>query len=271
MFSGFIYRAISPIGKKYYGKSTKDLANVKKRHFNRSKEKAYKFANVIKKYGIDNFKWEIVESFSFNNKQELNITLNEREIYWIKLDKTTINEYGYNTTKGGDGGDTFSNHPNKDEIIKKRSFKNKGRKRSKEFCENARQIALNIDPEIRKKAGKKSAETRRKRILKNGFTEKELAAQEKNKAFLINLNKTTEARNRVSKQWKGKKKPPMSEETRKKIGMASKGRKIPGRPVIIEGKEYDSLHDASRKLKIPLNTLRNRLLSNNFKAWNYKS
>lgn len=46
----------------------------------------------MKKQGIDNFTFEIIEEVPRGQ-------LNEREIYWIDFYKTT--EYGLNTQKGG--------------------------------------------------------------------------------------------------------------------------------------------------------------------------
>ena len=63
---------------------------------------------AIKKYGKNNFKKEIIEYC--NNKKKLN----EREIYWIAKLKPK-----YNITKGGNGGDTLSNHPNLDQLRSK--------------------------------------------------------------------------------------------------------------------------------------------------------
>jgi len=61
-----------------------------------------KFYNAIRKYGKDNFIWEILEKEieSFDK-------LKEREIYYIKL-FDTYNK-GYNSTLGGDGGFTGNN------------------------------------------------------------------------------------------------------------------------------------------------------------------
>lgn len=63
---------------------------------------------AIRKYGKENFVKEIVERCS--SKRELN----EREIFWISKLKPI-----YNIAVGGSGGDTYTNNPNYDLIIKK--------------------------------------------------------------------------------------------------------------------------------------------------------
>jgi hypothetical protein len=55
----------------------------------------------IKKYGQNNFVKGILE---FCKEDEVF----EKEIHWIDKLKTHISEGGYNLTRGGDGGDTFS-------------------------------------------------------------------------------------------------------------------------------------------------------------------
>lgn len=66
-----------------------------------------KFA--IEKYGIENFSKEILEYVTEDNWEE-------REIFWVNEFSSTDRKIGYNITKGGDGGDTFSNNPNKEAI-----------------------------------------------------------------------------------------------------------------------------------------------------------
>lgn len=75
--------------------------------------------NSIDKYGIDNFKKEIIDNTSSIDE------LNEKEIQWIKYFNSTDLTIGYNISKGGDGGDLFTNNPNKEEIRKKYSKKGK--------------------------------------------------------------------------------------------------------------------------------------------------
>ena len=63
---------------------------------------------AIEKYGRKNFIKEVLEIC--NSKNELNI----QEIFWISKLKPV-----YNIAKGGNGGDTITNHPEYDLIIKK--------------------------------------------------------------------------------------------------------------------------------------------------------
>ena len=68
---------------------------------------------ALKKYGKENF---IVEVIGWaDNKNQLNMM----EIEAIKTHSSICNLY--NIADGGDGGDTTSNHPNKEEIVKKRA------------------------------------------------------------------------------------------------------------------------------------------------------
>ena len=68
---------------------------------------------AIEKYGIENFKKEILDET--NDYEDLSI----KEKYWINYLNSTDLNIGYNISKGGDGGDTLSKHPNLD-IIKEK-------------------------------------------------------------------------------------------------------------------------------------------------------
>lgn len=99
--------------------------------------------NAIKKYGIENFKKEIIEECETLEE------LNEREYYWIqKYNAVESNEF-YNLVDGGHGGgDNLSNHPHLDEIRKKISIGTSkaqmGRKHSKETIEKIRKSNIGI-------------------------------------------------------------------------------------------------------------------------------
>lgn len=75
-----------------------------------------KLKDAIKRYGLDNFKKEIVEYCKSYNH------LNERERFWIEYYQSTDATVGYNISTGGDGGNNFTNHPNKERYRNKLSL-----------------------------------------------------------------------------------------------------------------------------------------------------
>lgn len=89
--------------KSYIGKSI----NIERRwqaHKSLSEWKRYEnktLYRAFKKYGLNNFSFEIIEKCS---EEELN----EKEQYYIKYYDSLNN--GYNETEGGDGGKTFKNY-----------------------------------------------------------------------------------------------------------------------------------------------------------------
>jgi group I intron endonuclease len=71
--------------------------------------------NAIKKYGKENFIKEILEKCNSIDQ------LNKREKFWIKKLKSQDKSIGYNIADGGNGGDLFTNNPNKEKTRKKLS------------------------------------------------------------------------------------------------------------------------------------------------------
>lgn len=129
MSNGYIYQIINIENQKSYIGFASNFYNRMKRHFDDFHQIKYpkiqnsKFYRAIRKYGIENFVVKILE-------RPLVQDLPEREKYWIKFFNTCDN--GYNMTKGGDGGDLFTNNPNKEIIRKKYSLAKKGTKLSEE-------------------------------------------------------------------------------------------------------------------------------------------
>lgn len=83
--------------KKYIGKTTEGINIRWKDHCTCARRKNIQNRPLYKafnKYGIENFKIELIEECSIEN-------LNAREIYWIA--KFNTFKCGYNATKGGDG------------------------------------------------------------------------------------------------------------------------------------------------------------------------
>lgn len=255
---------------------------------------------AFKKYGTENFIKEIIEECE--SKEHLD----ERERYWINFYKSTDRNIGYNIALGGKGGDTISNHPDRDLIRQKHSEwmqennPTRGRKKSEDEIERWK------DSFIGKYTGENSPN-----FGKKHNDDSKIKMSEARKKWHENL--TEEERNNISKKiseantgkesyWKGKNndthsewmkqnnpmkgkthtdevkqriseanKKPKSEETKRKLSEANKGKK-PGNMVKVEvdGIVYESLSEASIKTGINMSTLRNRIKSKNTKYLNYK-
>jgi hypothetical protein len=96
---------------------------------------------AFEKYGIENFIKEVID------ETDDYIELSNKEIYWIDQYNSTDRKVGYNISKGGDGGDTLSNHPDLD-LIREKISKNspkKGKTYEEAFGEEkAKEYKLNL-------------------------------------------------------------------------------------------------------------------------------
>lgn len=99
----FIYRLTSPDGKNYIGQTT----NEKQRFFPKGYSHNSRLTNAINKYGLKNFKKEILEECLTADEA------NEREKYYIKLYQSTDQSKGYNISSGGAGGFSGLHHSEK--------------------------------------------------------------------------------------------------------------------------------------------------------------
>lgn len=98
---GKIYRAINILNNKsYIGKTFKDFEWYKKQHINHALNNYDKYSrpfyNAIRKYGSENFKWELLFKGECSEYK-----LSQLEIFWIDRYNTCFG-YGYNCTIGGE-------------------------------------------------------------------------------------------------------------------------------------------------------------------------
>lgn len=143
--NGLIYCAISPSNKKYYG-FTFNFDYRKNRHLKETIKflDESHFHRAIRKYEFENFIWEIKETYERKNKKDLLNILHEREIYWIKKDKTYLRKYGYNMTMGGTGGDTFSFRSKTSQDKTREKIRNKNLNESQETREKRRKAITGL-------------------------------------------------------------------------------------------------------------------------------
>lgn len=133
---GYIYQFFyKDNGKRYIGQST-SLKTRKLRHSSSAKrgEKG-KFYNAIRKYGIENFEFSVIEVIKADTEQELQIILDEKEKYWINYHNSF--KKGYNATIGGKGTGFGKANPmfgksHSDKAKQKISIANKGKRVGKD-------------------------------------------------------------------------------------------------------------------------------------------
>ena len=152
---GKIYIAINNINNKVYiGQTIRTLKNRRQGHYDSMKRigtKSY-FTNALIKYGINNFKWKIID-IVYNQK-----SLDTREKYWIKFYQATDSKYGYNLLSGGGSGRT----PNK-ELRKKLSLANKNQNNRK-GCKWSAESKLQLSIKNKKRYNKLPTEKKQKQV-----------------------------------------------------------------------------------------------------------
>lgn len=99
---GIVYCFESPSKKKYVGITINPDLRYKE-HERHSKRLNTLFYRAIRKYGFENFSYEILEEVNRPTKEELWVALTTLEKEYIKKLDTYNPENGYNCTLGGDG------------------------------------------------------------------------------------------------------------------------------------------------------------------------
>lgn len=113
-------------GKRYIGKSVDIEARRSKHQRNAKDGRQSYFYNAIRKYGIKNFKFRVLEICLEEN-------LDAREQYYIQKYNTLLPN-GYNMTKGGTGGDPYKNRTEEENMKTREKMSNshKGKKHTSE-------------------------------------------------------------------------------------------------------------------------------------------
>jgi group I intron endonuclease len=114
MPESYIYKITNKFNNKIYIGRSKDPFSRFKKHIavaNSNPKKGFNAIHgAIKKYGKENFIYEIIETCNVEDS-------GDREIYWIAYFKSNEKQFGYNLTIGGDGV-VGLNEENKLKLIK---------------------------------------------------------------------------------------------------------------------------------------------------------
>ena len=103
--TGIIYKYTSPSNKVYIGRTINERSRKNQHRTQTVKQKKSAFGNAIKKYGFDNFEYEVIVKFKdVVDKDKLSRVLNKLEIRYIKMYDSHNKDFGYNLTLGGEGG-----------------------------------------------------------------------------------------------------------------------------------------------------------------------
>jgi group I intron endonuclease len=225
----YIYKTTNLItGKVYIGKSSKCF-NIKYLGSGKILNRA------IKKYGKSNFTVELIEECS--SEEELNL----REIYWIDF----FISNSYNIALGGTGGDTLTNHPDREVIYNKISKTNSVRmighyvsdETRIKLSESHKKWHKSLTEEQKVAKNKKTSEGLKKFYQNNVHHSKGCTLSEERKNNLsefhkkrgtklklfseYSLEKQNEIRKNISNSLKGR---VVSEETKDKIRKSLLGR-----------------------------------------------
>lgn len=142
---GVVYKYTSPSGKVYIGQTS----NEKRRRseFLRISQSygGSKMDNARLKYGVENFLYEVLFRKNFDDLEVMANTLNEKEMYYIKLFDSFRN--GYNMNKGGAGNVGFEMtkesrlkiSENTKQTIREKGHPMSGRKHSEESIKKMRE------------------------------------------------------------------------------------------------------------------------------------
>lgn len=227
-----IYKATNKInGKVYIGQTSQEFNERRNQHLRNAKRGEPNILyNAIRKYGEENFEWEIIDRCE-NQKH-----LDEREIFWIGYYHSFVNDSicnGYNMTIGGGGLGIGENNPNfgkkrSEETKRKISKGNMGKVMSGEARAKMSEVKKGIFGEGHNRYGKTHTDETKVKLskIKKGVktsseTKKRMSESHKGK-YIGEENhmfgKTGESNHLFGTH--------LSDETKRKISESKKGRKL---------------------------------------------
>ena len=138
-----VYKITNVKNGKFYIGSSKDVEfrwSEHKKHLNGNYHINKKLQNAWNFYGKENFSFDILETV---NECDLLV----KEQFYLNMFKPHMKEIGYNINPSAYGGDTITNNPNKEQIIKNMTVANNighmhGKKHSDEAKEKQRDRAV---------------------------------------------------------------------------------------------------------------------------------
>ena len=138
-----VYKITNIKNGKFYIGSSKDIEfrwNEHTKHLNGGYHINNKLQNAWNFYGKENFSFDILETV---NECDLLV----KEQFYLNMFKPHMKEIGYNINPSAYGGDTITNNPNKEQIIKNMTVANNighmhGKKHSDEAKEKQRDRAV---------------------------------------------------------------------------------------------------------------------------------
>lgn len=98
----YVYELRFPNGKVYVGQTNNIRRRFEEHRKNAEEGVITRVYAALRKYGVESVEMCIIEECSSK------LEVNEREVFWIESRQSMLHERGYNLTRGGDGGDTFS-------------------------------------------------------------------------------------------------------------------------------------------------------------------
>lgn len=206
---GYIYKLTCTITSKVYIGKTIDINRRMMQHSKITPKYSHHLANAIKKYGMANFKEEILFEVEAEDRAVLNAALSNAEKSYIEQYDSYRN--GYNSTIGGEGANGFhwleSSKKKMSESMKKffKSAKGKAQIKHTIFCNKNREISKETRERIgRGNKGKRMPEEAKIKIrnyqLANAYSKYIPVLQyDLDNSLLNRFNSITEAAKSINK------------------------------------------------------------------------